>query len=92
MKKQIITIIMLLILPFVASSNSFAHSGRTDANGGHYNRKTGEYHYHNSGSSSSTSTSDTYIIPSHNNDTYADNNNSSSSTTVSEDKDFLMIL
>lgn len=23
-----------------------AHSGRTDANGGHYNRSTGEYHYH----------------------------------------------
>ena len=27
----------------------YAHSGRTDANGGHYNRKTGVYHYHNSG-------------------------------------------
>ena len=26
-----------------------AHSGRTDSNGGHYNRTTGEYHYHNSG-------------------------------------------
>ena len=25
---------------------SFAHGGRTDANGGHYNRSTGEYHYH----------------------------------------------
>ncbi len=25
---------------------SFAHSGRTDASGGHYNRSTGEYHYH----------------------------------------------
>lgn len=23
-----------------------AHSGRTDSRGGHYNRKTGEYHYH----------------------------------------------
>ena len=23
-----------------------AHSGRTDSNGGHYNRKTGRYHYH----------------------------------------------
>ena len=30
------------------------HSGRTDANGGHYNRKTGEYHYHNSGTSNSS--------------------------------------
>lgn len=25
---------------------AFGHPGRTDANGGHYNRKTGEYHYH----------------------------------------------
>ena len=25
---------------------SFAHSGRTDGKGGHYNRSTGEYHYH----------------------------------------------
>ncbi len=24
-----------------------AHPGGLDANGGHYNRKTGEYHYHN---------------------------------------------
>ena len=27
------------------------HSGRTDANGGHYNRKTGKYHYHGGGKS-----------------------------------------
>lgn len=25
---------------------SYAHPGRTDANGGHYDRSTGEYHYH----------------------------------------------
>lgn len=25
---------------------SGAHPGGLDANGGHYNRKTGEYHYH----------------------------------------------
>ncbi len=37
------------------SSLVFAHSGRTDANGGHYNRSTGVYHYHNGGSSSSSS-------------------------------------
>lgn len=24
----------------------FAHSGRTDSKGGHYNTKTGEYHFH----------------------------------------------
>lgn len=26
---------------------TYAHSGRTDSNGGHYDRATGEYHYHN---------------------------------------------
>ena len=25
---------------------AFAHGGRTDGKGGHYNRDTGEYHYH----------------------------------------------
>ena len=33
-----------------------AHSGRTDKYGGHYNRMTGEYHYHGGGSS-------TYFVP-----------------------------
>ena len=27
-------------------SITLAHPGRTDGNGGHYNRSTGEYHYH----------------------------------------------
>ncbi len=54
---------ILGIITMVVSMNSslvFAHSGRTDSNGGHYNRSTGVYHYHNGGSStksSSTSTS-----------------------------------
>lgn len=30
----------------VISTIVFAHSGRTDSNGGHYNRSTGVYHYH----------------------------------------------
>lgn len=28
------------------SLSAYAHSGKTDANGGHYDRSTGEYHYH----------------------------------------------
>ena len=31
----------------------FAHPGRTDSQGGHYNHKTGEYHYHGGSGSSS---------------------------------------
>lgn len=31
-------------------ASCFAHPGRTDANGGHYDRRNGGYHYHGSGS------------------------------------------
>jgi len=37
--------ILLLSISLIASS----HSGRTDSSGGHYNRSTGDYHYHNYG-------------------------------------------
>lgn len=42
-------ILLLFILFITFISNSFAHSGRTDSNGGHYDRSTGEYHYHKNG-------------------------------------------
>lgn len=48
----------LLSILFVISILGFAHSGRTDSNGCHTNRKTGEYHCHNK-KSSSTSTKKT---------------------------------
>lgn len=57
-------LITLLLTIIMLSSSTMAHPGRTDANGGHYNRKTGEYHYHNgghsSGSSGSSSSSSSY--------------------------------
>ena len=37
-------VLLLLIVPIITQ----AHSGRTDANGGHMNRKTGQYHCHKS--------------------------------------------
>lgn len=40
----ILTTVLVLISLFAVAV--FAHSGRTDANGGHYNHSTGEYHYH----------------------------------------------
>lgn len=42
--------IFIVFFVFVMSISVFAHSGRTDAYGGHNNRKTGGYHYHNAGS------------------------------------------
>ncbi len=47
--KFLLTIILLI--PTLTA----AHSGRTDSNGGHYNRSTGEYHFHNSGHSKKSS-------------------------------------
>lgn len=44
---RIITISLLIV--YFVPAVTFGHSGRTDANGGHTNRKTGEYHYHNGG-------------------------------------------
>lgn len=36
----------LLAFLLLLSPTVLAHSGKTDANGGHYDRSTGEYHYH----------------------------------------------
>jgi len=45
--KKVLLILTITITFFTGYINSsFAHSGRTDSNGGHYNRSTGEYHYH----------------------------------------------
>lgn len=38
--------ILLFFLIFLSFSFLYSHSGRTDSSGGHYNRSTGEYHYH----------------------------------------------
>ncbi len=50
-------VLFFIILSMRLSATTFAHPGRTDANGGRYNRKTGEYYYHNGGGSSSNSSS-----------------------------------
>ncbi len=34
------------VLIILISLTAYAHPGRTDANGGHYDHSTGEYHYH----------------------------------------------
>ncbi len=42
-KRDFVLFFLFLFFPTL----SWAHSGRTDSQGGHHNRKTGEYHYHN---------------------------------------------
>lgn len=39
-KRKIVTVIIFSVLTFLLCIEGFAHPGRTDANGGHYNRKT----------------------------------------------------
>lgn len=46
MRKISITAILLIIVTALSHFTVLSHSGRTDSNGGHYNRSTGEYHYH----------------------------------------------
>ena len=47
MKKIIKIFLLILSLLFAMPSlTADAHPGRLDANGGHWNHKTGEYHYH----------------------------------------------
>jgi hypothetical protein len=45
-QKLIFSIALIFLLIF----SLYGHSGRTDSNGGHYNRSTGEYHDHNGSS------------------------------------------
>ena len=44
--KKIIVILSLMILFTCFTTTVYAHPGRTDSSGGHYNSLTGEYHYH----------------------------------------------
>ena len=45
MKKQF-SFLFLILVCLCFCVNAFAHSGNTDSNGGHYDRSTGQYHYH----------------------------------------------
>lgn len=49
----------ILILSILISSYALSHPGRLDSSGGHWNRKTGTYHYHRATSSSYNSSSAT---------------------------------
>lgn len=46
MKKRLTSFFSLFLLLLAVPLVVFAHSGGTDANGGHYDSSTGEYHYH----------------------------------------------
>ena len=62
MKHHLLFFLCIVLLTSSLALSAFAHPGRTDANGGHWDHSTGEYHYHgepdssHSGGSNSGST------------------------------------
>lgn len=46
MRLPVVVVLFAAALAFALSTTVFAHPGRTDGSGGHYDRETGEYHYH----------------------------------------------
>ena len=53
--KKILPSFVLLCLCFALCIPVWAHGGRTDANGGHWDHSTGTYHYHNGGNTGGNS-------------------------------------
>jgi hypothetical protein len=64
---------IFLLLGISPIQPALSHSGGTDSDGGHTNRKTGVYHYHNAGSTKGSPSSN-------NSSNYASGNSSSYST------------
>lgn len=62
--------IAILIICIICVIKAFAHSGRTDANGGHWNHKTGTYHYHTKKNNSSSVSSSTQSSTSNSTSSY----------------------
>lgn len=44
--KRLLSCLFIVIIITMLCTNIAAHSGKTDADGGHYDHSTGEYHYH----------------------------------------------
>lgn len=44
--RKLLFLLLAFILSLLLAIVTLAHSGKTDSRGGHYNRSTGEYHYH----------------------------------------------
>ena len=67
MRKWLLLIFAIFVFAYLHIPAT-AHPGRTDSAGGHYNRATGEYHYHNGASAgkssgSSSNDKDQYTSP-----------------------------
>ena len=63
LKKHGFKALVILAILLFSAMWAYTHSGRTDKYGGHYNRKTGTYHYHNSGTVERPTTPKPTITP-----------------------------
>lgn len=93
-KRASLISLLLLLISLVCIVSVFAHPGRTDSNGGHWDRQSGTYHFHTGeyagkGSSGNSSNSDyvpfkpPYEPPTDN--PYRTDNSNSKSNSVSTD-------
>ena len=80
--KQSAVLSVLSILLISLTISVFAHPGSLDENGGHYDRSTGEYHYHHGYSAHQHENGECpYDFKDNANTEYNPNNNSSSSSS-----------
>lgn len=81
-KSAVLSILSFLLISLVVPV--FAHPGSLDENGGHYNRSTGEYHYHHGYSAHQHTNGECpYDFKDNVDDDYTPNSNSSSSSSSS---------
>jgi micrococcal nuclease len=58
-----VSVVAAIFLALAVRTVAIAHGGGLDGNGGHYNRKTGEYHYHRGGPSYDSDPEPRYVAP-----------------------------
>lgn len=79
-KSAVLSILSVLLISLIIPV--FAHPGSLDANGGHYDRNTGEYHYHHGYSAHQHTNGECpYDFKDNANTEYNPNTNSSSSSS-----------
>ncbi len=79
-QSAVLSILSVLLITLIIPV--FAHPGSLDANGGHYDRSTGEYHYHHGYSAHQHENGECpYDFKDNANTEYNPNNNSSSSSS-----------
>ncbi len=90
-------IILLLVFQFIVIVN--AHPGRTDSNGGHYDRSTGEYHYHdgesagkNQSSNNETYTYENFVGPTQDYEKFSNNTSNTEKNNVENSLDWVSLI